>query len=493
MTDQSDRSASVARSLLWSSVAAVSRQAAQFVTLVWITRLVTPRDVGLAAIALAVTAFGQVFTDLGLGAAVIQSNDVSDSFLATSFWINAGSGAVLCALTSVGGLLVARIYREPALFGLLSLASLTLLLSLGNVPMAVLEREMRFRPIAVIEAGSFVLGGAVGIVAAAAGLGATSLVLAPVATTVFGSFAFWIVAPLPRVRLWNWGDAREITRFVWGIVGFNSVNYWARNADNLIVGRVETATVLGYYARAYQVMLLPIYQVGAVVSRVLLPTLARKRDSTGALEAAWLWAIRLSWVIGLPLAVVACVGGTPLVMVLFGERWRSAGIFVSILALAIPAQLLSRTIGAVFQAIGKTALHFRVGLLGSASLVGLMLLGATRGARGVAVSVAAGLSLNAVIGLVATLKVIDVRARDLLRTLFPAALAAMAMATCVIPLRFALSEVAPFLLLVAEGLVGLVSYALMLRLLDPRGFRAAVTVITGRHAVRGRLVVEDLP
>ncbi len=72
----------------------LAAQGARFVIqlggLAVLARLLTPADFGLVAIVTALTGFVALFSSLGLSAATVQHDDLTDAQVSTLFWVNLG-------------------------------------------------------------------------------------------------------------------------------------------------------------------------------------------------------------------------------------------------------------------------------------------------------------------------------------------------------------------------------------------------------------------
>ena len=190
-----------ARGAAWVTGARLLTQVAQFGASLVLARLLSPDAYGLTAVVWTFTGFAFLFNDLGLGASLVQSDAVTDDDLSTAFWINALAGLLLTALLFALSGPLAAASGQPAVRGLLQLASLAFTLSLSTVPTALLERRMLFRLVGAIDIGAAIIGLTVSVAAAASGLGARSLVLGPLAMIVYNSVAATIAARwLPRFR-----------------------------------------------------------------------------------------------------------------------------------------------------------------------------------------------------------------------------------------------------------------------------------------------------
>ena len=168
--------------------AKVCSQGANFVvrvgSLMILARLLDPKDFGLVGMVTAVTGVFQLFKDFGLSTATIQRKTVTDEQVSTLFWINMLLGAMLTILSLVMAPAIAKFYHEPKLFGVTAVLGVGFLFNAAGVQhSAILQRQMRFTTLAVIDSVSLLAGTAIGFAMAIRGFRYWALV----ATTIIVS------------------------------------------------------------------------------------------------------------------------------------------------------------------------------------------------------------------------------------------------------------------------------------------------------------------
>ncbi len=456
-----------ASGIKWNGLSRVLTQLVQFGSIVVLARLLTPEQFGLTAIVITFTSFAMLFTDLGLGAAIVQRPTLEPDDLSTAFWINALSGLSLTLLFAGLAPLFGELYGQPRLVALVLVGSLSFTLSLGVVHNALLERQLKFRALSLVVPTSALLGLGVTVVLALAGLGALSLVIGTVVTTVAKTVWLWsLVRWWPRTR-----PSRAAARRLWSysghLFGFNVINYWARNADNLLIGAVSGAAPLAFYSRAYNLMLVPVQQSTQVVGRVLFPALSNLAGEPERLRRAYLRAVRIMAAITFPLTIGSAAAAPALIDLLLGPRWRPVARLLAILALSGPAQIISGTTGVIYQAVGRTDVLFRRGLVASACTVVAIVIGLSGGALGVAIAVSVNYWLVSVYVTRPAWRLLGLRPVEVLRALRPVALATVALAVLVLAVGRLATHLGHPLQLACQVAAGGVTYALAVRLLAP--------------------------
>ena len=451
----------------WSGLSRVLIQLIQFGSSIALARLLTPSDYGLVAIVASFTGFALLFTDLGLGAAIIHRAKVEESLLAAAFWLNALTGFALTGLFSGLAVPLAHLYGKPALVPLIIIGSLVFSLSLNVVQLALLERSLRFRLVGTIEVSASVMAVTVSISCAASGLGAVSLVFGALTQVAVTTVGMWLAVRWRPRQFVSRAALRELWAFSSHLFGFNVVNYWARNADNLLIGKYASSAVLGVYSRAYNLMMLPVQQVTSVIGRVLFPALSRLRHDQERLGRAYLRALVVMTALGTLLSVVLATSATAFVDVAYGHRWHAAAPLLAVLAASGPAQVVSGTVGALYQALGLTRSQFRRGTINAVVTVAAIVIGLRWGATGVAVALLMKFYVMLPFTVHGCWREIDLGVVYVLKKLAPIAASAGVSVAAGLAVGSALSDQSKVLVLIAQLGAMALGYALCLTAISP--------------------------
>ncbi len=399
---------------MWASVSQAGRTAIQLITVAVLSRLLPPSDFGVVAMATVVTTFAALLRDMGTSAAVIQREELHGVLLDTIFWFNVllgiGLALALAALASP----ISGLFREPRLAGVLLALTVTFpAVSSGGVHQSLLERSLRFRTLARIELSSAALAFLIAVVAARDGLGVYSLALNSIGLAVLASLQLFIASPWrPRWR-WSAHEFRSLAHFSGHLFGFQSLNYFARNADTLLIGRYLGAADVGWYNLGYRIMLLPLSSLSAVIARVLFPVLARRQADIPAFAALYLKASAAVAMVTAPLMAGLWVLRAPFVAVFLGPRWMPVADVLAWLAPVGFVQSILTSVGLIYMATGNTRAMMQWGAFAGGVTVGAMALGLQWGFLGVARCYAIVSVLLAYPAFAIPLKLIGLRFRDI--------------------------------------------------------------------------------
>ena len=374
----------------WSAIARAGQQVISLSATAVMARLLTPADYGLVWMCTFFLGFASIFRDFGMSAAVIQQKRVEEPLPSTAFWLNAIFGLTTCAVCVLGAPLVARFYHTQALTNIMRALSVSFVLSsLGSVPSTLLSRTMAFRKIAITEITTALASSAVGISCAWSGLGVWSLVAANLTSAATEALAFTLQSRWHPKWKFDFAQIRLIFGFSANLSGFQILNYFARNADNMLLGRYVGAAALGFYSYAYNLMLYPLQHVSGALGRVLFPAFSQVQDDNERFRSAYtrLCSVIAALTFPMTLGMMAVAG--PLIDVFLGPKWHPAARLLMILAPVGLVQSIVTTVGYIFMAKGRTDWMLRWGLVSSPLLVASFVVGLPWGTEGVAISYAA--------------------------------------------------------------------------------------------------------
>jgi len=429
------------RGIAWKAGSRIFSQLARIAVAVVLARLLTPDEYGVAAMVLVFSSLILIFSDLALGAALVQRKVLTEEDRSTVFWFGATAGVVFTVLGIAASWPVARFYGEPQVQPLFAALSVSFLITaLGTTQAALLTRELSFRSLELRVMFGTAVGGAVGIVIALEGGGAWAIIgqqiaYAAVATVLLWRFSAW----KPRL-LFSTASLRAFGGFSANVLGTRLLFYLNRNLDNMLIGRYLGPSALGTYAVSYNVMLVPFSRLAEPVQEVLFPVFARLQDDARRVADAWIRVNRVIGAISIPALLGLMVVATDFVAVVLGDRWADAAPVIQILAWVGLMQSLQRLNSSILEARNRTSwlLGYSVVVL-AGSLIAFVV-GINWGILGVATAYAVSSTLIEPFYTYITARALDVSVWPFFRALGGVAQASVAMVVAVVAARQLLLE-----------------------------------------------------
>jgi len=362
----------------------------QFGSQIALARLLLPGEVGLVALVGPLLGFVAIFTELGLTQATVQRESITQSELSGLFWISTTIGAVLAGVMCAMAPLAAAFYHEPRLTPVaMALAGLLVLAGMAAQPIAVMNRNMRFVPLAVLDIGCSVASAVVGIGAAWAGMGYWSLVLMQAANGVaILVFAWTLSGWRPSAPRWDPGVA-ALLRFGGHMTAFNLVSFAGSNLDSILIGRLRGNVSLGLYDRAFKLVAAPIWTLSIPIARVAVSLLSRLQTAPDRYRHAYLQMLQVLLLVTLPAVAFTAVAAGTVVPFLLGPAWAEAAPIVAWLAVATGFAPLSISASWLFVSQGRGGEQTGYAVARTALSITALLCGLPWGVVGVAQAYAA--------------------------------------------------------------------------------------------------------
>jgi len=448
-------------------VATMLGQGAHFIihtaSTIILARLLTPSDFGLIAMVTAVTGFASLFKDLGLSAATIQKAEITHEQISTLFWVNVAVSTLIALVTAALAPAIALFYAEPRLV-LITLA-LSLVFLFGGLTVqhqALLQRQMRFTALAAIQVISILAGVIAAIAAAARGVGYWTLVIMQVVNAMFIFLGVWLICGWrPGLRVRGSG-VLAMVKFGGHITGFDIVNYFARNLDNILLGRFWGASTLGLYSRAYNIMMLPINQIRVPLNNVAMSALSHLQNDPIRFKRYYIKLITLIAFIAMPLMVFLFVCGDQVIYLLLGSQWSGAIVIFKILCINAFIQPTMSTGGLVLISLGQSKRYLTVGIINSIIIVISFVFGLPWGATGIATAYTIATYVILVPTLWYSYRRSPIRTRDFFSAILRPVIASAMMGFGIFVFRLYLTGVSSFVSIGCSFIIGFLTYIAVL-------------------------------
>lgn len=369
----------------------LTSQGAQFlmqtVSTVVLARLLTPADFGLVAMVTAVSGLGQAFADLGLSEATIQRPEITHDQVSALFWINVGIGLTLTLIMMALAPFLSWFYHEPRLTAVTLVVSLTFIVGGLRVQHdALLRRQMRFASLAVRDVTGYVVAVPLAIFLAWRGIGYWAIVALPLTLNFMQMALSWLMVRwlpgLPR----RGTSVRSLVSFGGHVAASYLVMNVYRSSDSVLIGWRWGAGPLGLYSRAFNLLMLPVRQLGAPARGVAVPAFSRVQHDPERLARFYLRTANLMMWITAPIFGLLFAAATPVIILTLGSRWRAAAPVFQILTIIALAQLLMDQTIWLFVSRGQSQRLLKATLGIAPIMIASYAIGLPFGIRGVALS-----------------------------------------------------------------------------------------------------------
>ena len=368
----------------------------QVLVLSVLARLLTPADFGQMSAALVVVGISAIFSQAGIGSAIIQLRTTSPLHLRVGFTVSLTVGLTSAAIAWSFAPALESLFRTDGLSLVIrGISPVFLLRSVSVVAEALIQRQLRFGLLARLFASSYLLGfGLLGIVLATLGFGVWALVGAHIGQALIKTSGLLFFQRHPMSPSFERKALQELLSFGAVMTIGKCFNYIATQADNVVVARWLGASALGVYSRAYQLMIMPATLFGSATNKVLFPSMALVQGERERLVVGYRSALSFVSVLTLPTSVLLFMLAPEVVFLLLGSQWTQAVLPFRVLCIGALfrtsykiSDSLAKATGAVRQRAWRQAVYALL-------IVGGSWIGQHWGIAGVAVAVVVATTTN---------------------------------------------------------------------------------------------------
>lgn len=357
-----------------------------------LARLLLPEHYGILAMATVYATLAGLVREWGVSSALLYKKDEVVKTAQTLFWLQMALAGASLILVIISYPLVIHFYNPTLWLVLVWLTVGGVIQSVGLIPKTLLEKEISFKGLSVVEVAAIGFSGAIAIWMAKNGFGLWSLAAQRFLEIAFRSVGAWGLRPW--IPAWGWD--RQIVKwffktFGWPIWLSGIASLLLFQFDKFIVGNLISTESLGFYAKAYSLASLPTGMVTGIVSRVTFPVYAQYQDQKEKLTRAFTLVSSGMWRIALPISLGLVLSARELVEIMIGVRWLPmVPIFQLLLIYSMIRVLLDDTGPFLSGGLGKPALTTKALFLQAIILVVISPVLVWRwGASGEAVAVSA--------------------------------------------------------------------------------------------------------
>jgi lipopolysaccharide exporter len=365
---------SMARGVMWMSLARIVVRGLGLASTVVLARLLGPDDFGLIAMATAVVAFAELVRAFSFDAALIQERNASPDEFNTAWTLNALLGCGIGVLLAVAAPFIAGLYGDPRITGVLMVLSLSFLLDgLQNVGTIEFRRQMNFRM-------DFLL-----MVTQKAAAFVTTLTLAfwlrnywalafgILASTAFGVLLSYLMHPFrPRFSL---VAHRKLVSFSQWMLLSNFAGFLKNKTSDILLGKLQGPHVVGLFSVAYDVANLATTELVAPINRAVLPGYVKLAEDPAALRQGFARVLAFIALVACPAACGIAALSSEVVLLALGPKWTDAATLVQILAIGSAMHAMLTNSVPVFIAAGRPKIVALMAGIHTGALVPMLAVG----------------------------------------------------------------------------------------------------------------------
>jgi len=346
----------------WTTVGTIGRALFQLLQVSILTRFLPKEAFGLVAMALFVVQFSNIFVDMGMTSAILHRQNATRNEYSSIYWLNIFISLFLYGILFFSAPLVARFYDEPELRMLVPILGTNLLLmASGRQHRTIMQKQFQFKAIAITDMISFFIGLIAATILAMNDFGVYSLVYSTLLASFISNGLFLVQnLRLNPIRLhFRINETKPFLKIGGFTMGSSLVDFFSREVDILIIGKMLGAESLGLYSLSKQIVIKLYSIANPIILNVLSPILSSIQKEKEKVKQYYLKVVYFLATLNFPIYLLIIILSKEILSILYGPDYISGFLVLSFLAISYATNTISNPVGSLQIATGRTDIGFK--------------------------------------------------------------------------------------------------------------------------------------
>ena len=413
------------KGLIHRSIESISMQITNFVVQMILARLLVPEDFGVVAILSTFTNIANTLVNNGLGSAIVQRKQSSQTDISTVFFVELGIGIFSYGAMFVAAPFIATAFDNPMIKVYLRVFALTQLFNpLSSIQLTVGKCRLDFKPSMIANLCAVAVQAVVGITMAMLGYGVWSLVISQVAQYVTRATMLCLLTRWMPTWSFSFQSFKSLFGYSWKLFAGWMIGTLYQDAFSWIIGQNYSDKTLGYYSKGHSIPAIVNKVATQVTSAVMFSSISKYQDDMKAVKAQTRSLISVSCALIFPImaGLAACAGS--LVHVVLTDKWAGAVPVIQIMCIPLALNVISNANMQPINAIGRSDLFLWLEMIKRGITIILVWILARIDFNLMLLSIAAGGILSLCVNTIYNRKLFDYRPHEYLLDIVPYAICA---------------------------------------------------------------------
>lgn len=372
---------------VWSALDRIGFQILQVITLLIVSRILSPSDFGLMAIVTFFTSIGIAIIENGFTSALIQKTHATNKDYNTVFIFSLVSSIVIYAVLFLTAPYIATYYNEASATMIVRFIGLMNIFSaLSIVHLARLNKALNFKRIAKVNVLAALVSGVVAIILAFRNFQVWTLVGQTLVYYFMQCLLLWYFEKWRPKLQFDFTAFKDLFHYGYKLLGASLLEIAFQNSYILIIVKKFSPTTVGIFSQARRLSEVPAFTISSIIQQVIFPSFSLIQNDNEKLRYHFSKVLRLLSFFTFPFMFFLAVVSKPLVYIFLSSKWAEAVpyfqiFFVTNMLLCIHVANLN-----ILKVRGRTDLYLRAEIF--KKVVGILLIfaGLPWGMRGLMAS-----------------------------------------------------------------------------------------------------------
>lgn len=448
----------VVKGLFWRFLERCGAQGISFIVSIILARILSPAEFGIISLVTVFTNVLIVFTDSGLGQALVQKPEIEDEDYSSALWMNSFLAIILYLGMFFFSPFIAKLYQMEDLTQVIRVLSLTIIIGgVKGILQAYIQKNMQFKKFFFATLIGTVISAVLGIYMALNGAGVWALVFQQLINQVIDTIVLWFVTPCRFHLQFSFNRVKKLYSFGWKLLVSHLIDQIYNNMYSLVIGKTYSETDLAYYDRGKQLPYYLINNVNNSINMVIFPTFATLQNKKEKLCNTVRKSLQVSSFIIFPMMVGLAAIAPNFILILLTDKWLPAVPFLRFCCFTYALTPIHTTNLQAMSAIGRSDIYLKLEL--KKKVIGVFCLIVTLPYGLYAMMI--GRCINGILSMYINIKpnkeLLNYGVKDQIKDLLPSIILSAIMGGIVLVVG-ELLKISPFIKVVLQIIIGCVVY-----------------------------------
>lgn len=444
-------------SLVWKLLERAGIQGVSFIVSIILARLLTPSDYGLISLIIVFINLANVFIQGGFNTALIQKKNTDSKDFSSVFYFSFFIAFILYIILFISAPTISRFYNEEELISIIRVLSIILFTgSINSIQVAFVTKNMEFKKLFMSSIGATMISAFIGIGMAMSGFGVWALVCQQISNQFFTVIIMWFTVPWRPKLIFSIERLKDLIGYGWKILMTNLSDTLFLNLRSLLIGKIYTPDMLGYFNRGRQFPEMIMTNVNGSIQSVMLVAYSNEQDNKQRIKEMVRRSMTVSSFIIFPMMFGLAVVAEPVVKILLTDKWLLAVPYIQICAFTYMLMPIHTANLQAIKAMGYSNIILKLEIIRKILELSILIFSVRLGVYAIAIGEVVTTVISLGINLYPNKKLINYGVKEQLKDITPSFFNSVIMAVIVYSLKFLSINI--ILKLIIQILAGAIIY-----------------------------------
>lgn len=344
-----------ARGIFWKFLDQGGTQLIQFISGIYIARLLSPEDYGLVGMMAIFLGVSQVFIDSGFKSTLIHRGDqVTQDDYTVTFYFNVGLSLLLYLSIFFSANAIANFYNEQRLIPIARILGLSLIISAFSIIQnTIFEKRLNFRTLTKVRLLAIFISVGLGIVMAMKGFGVWSLVVMMLSENFLRTTLLWFISRWVPSFSFNLNVFKKLWKQGSKLLMAGMLQQVSNDFFPFVIGKFYSTADVGFYSQGRKLQ----QRIGDFIVHsifgVMFPVQSLMKDDIPRLLNSVRTNVKVTTLVAFPAIIGLIVIAEPFILLFLTEKWLPSVYYLQILSVAGLFFVLSGSISSFVLPMGK--------------------------------------------------------------------------------------------------------------------------------------------